>query len=202
MVMLIPIFNSRTKTKGLPEYKKLTCPICKQEAYFNFFKQQSSGFIFVIPFWGSIGKAYLGKCGNCQQISPIKKEYGEALEAGKSVESITNPFDKVNPFDDEEKTEPQRNIQTIYSDKGQTKMETKNRIDVDSSSPDSQWLTKFESIRSQADSSLNRVKVASTGTEEELSNALSDALAKLPVLLQTMKETTMPSKKEYQKYIF
>jgi len=198
MVMLIPILNSRTKTKGLPVYKKLTCPICKQEAYFNFFKQQSSGFIFVIPFWGSIGKAYLGKCGNCQQISPIKKEYGEALEASKPIESVTNPFNQENPFNGELEPETQINVQTIYSEKGQTKLE--NISDVGGSSQDSQWLTNFELIRRQTDSSLNRVKAASTGTEEELSDALNEALEKLPVLLQMMKETPIPSKKEYQKY--
>lgn len=114
-------------------------------------------------------------------------------------EWILEPEQTVDIHDGKE-TEKEH-IRKIYSDKGQTKRENKNGIGVDSSSPDSQWLTKFNSIRSQADSILNKVTaLASTGTEEELSEALNEAIEKLSILLKKMKETPLPSKKEYQKY--
>ena len=122
----------------------------------------------------------------------------EQRNIDEADDSQSEPEQTIDTHDGKEVEN--ENIRKIYLDKGQTKRENKNGIGVDSSSPDSQWLTKFESIRSQTDSILNKVTAASTSTEEEISVALNEAIEKLSILLQTMKETSEPSKKEHQKY--
>lgn len=123
-------------------------------------------------------------------------------KADKTMSKVKGSLALLSNFDnfDFNKCETKyttENIRKIYSTNGQSKLD---RIDVDSSSPDSQWLTKFESIRGQSGSILDKVRVQSFGTEEELLEALNEAIEKLPILLQTMKETPLPLKKEHQKY--
>ncbi len=121
--------------------------------------------------------------------------------AGKSQEIEQRSLhsqEYFTPADELEMVEER--IRKIFSDKGYTKLDNKNRIDVDSSSSDSQWLAEFEAIYSKAESILNTVRTASNGSEEEFKTALEEAVRDLPTSLRTMKETPLPSKKQYQKY--
>jgi hypothetical protein len=64
---------------------------------------------------------------------------------------------------------------------------------------DIEWLTKFESARSQAAPILQKITAASDVSDEVLLRALREATEKIPQYLQAMKDVPKPKSKEYRK---
>jgi len=74
------MWYSKEVTRKPQAVYRLTCPVCGQEANMLLTKEERSGCIWIIPWWGS---DYFFTCGNCFATFKIAKEFGKQLESGK-----------------------------------------------------------------------------------------------------------------------
>jgi len=71
-------YSSREEAKPILTLRRL-CASCGEESKFLLQKQEKSGCIWIIPYWG---KDYFITCGNCFKSFKIDNETGEAWEKG------------------------------------------------------------------------------------------------------------------------
>lgn len=80
-------YSQNKENKPILTFKQ-RCDKCGQESKFLLQKHETSGCIWIIPYWG---KDYFITCGNCFTTSKIDKKTGEAFEESlKQIQKQVN----------------------------------------------------------------------------------------------------------------